>query len=197
MLYYFLYPLHNLFSLLNVFRYITFRSVGATLTAFFLVLFLGNAFIRLLKEKQIGQVVRDDGPATHFSKRGVPTMGGMLILFAVIGATLLWVDLTNYYIWLILAVTLWFGGVGAYDDYCKIKKKTSEGLRAKGKLLLQLLAAGAVGIILFNHPDFDGHLSFPFFKNIHKPMWLPFAIRMKRSCRDCRAGSAYPAHTRR
>lgn len=179
MLYYFLYPLHSLFSLLNVFRYITFRSIGATLTAFFLVLFLGNAFIRLLKRNQIGQVVRDDGPASHFSKRGVPTMGGMLILFAVIGSTLLWVDLTNYYIWLILAVTLWFGGVGAYDDYCKIKKKTSEGLRAKGKLLLQLLAAGAVGLILFNHPDFDGHLSFPFFKKIQPDLgwfYVVFAI---------------------
>jgi phospho-N-acetylmuramoyl-pentapeptide-transferase len=179
MLYHFLYPLHNLFSVFNVFRYITFRSIGATLTAFVLVLFFGSRFIRFLKKKQIGQVIRENGPESHLSKKGVPTMGGGLTLSAVLGATLLWSDLNNFFIWLILIVMLWFGGVGAYDDYRKIKKKSSEGLKAKGKLFFQLIAAAVAGFILFIHPGFDGHLSFPFFKNIQPDLgwfYVIFAI---------------------
>ncbi|MEJ2033636.1 MAG: phospho-N-acetylmuramoyl-pentapeptide-transferase [Deltaproteobacteria bacterium] len=179
MLYHLLYPLHHYFSVLNVIRYITFRSIGAIMTAFFLVLWLGPRFIRALQRRQIGQVVRDDGPESHYSKRGVPTMGGLLILFAVFISTLLWVDLTNLYAWLLLSITLWYGGIGAYDDFQKIKKGNSKGLSPKGKLVLQVAGAAVVGIILYRHPAFDGHLSFPFFKDLRPDLgavYIPFAV---------------------
>jgi phospho-N-acetylmuramoyl-pentapeptide-transferase len=176
MLYHLLYPLHAHFSALNVFRYITFRSIGAVMTAFLLVLWLGPGFIRALQRYQIGQVVRDDGPESHFSKRGVPTMGGLLIIFAIISSTLLWVDLTNKYVWLLLGLTLWFGGIGAYDDYRKIKKKNSRGLSPRGKLLLQLAGAVAVGLVLFAQPDFSGNLSFPFFKGLRPDLGAGYIL---------------------
>ena len=176
MLYHFLFPLHNQFGLFNVFRYITFRSIGATITGFLVLLVIGPWFIKQLQKNQIGQVVRDDGPESHFSKRGVPTMGGLLILSAVATATLLWADLTNHYVWLILGIMLWFGAVGAYDDYKKIKKQDSAGLSAMGKLLWQIAAAVAAGLVLYYHPDFDGHLSFPFFKNIQPDLGWAYVI---------------------
>jgi phospho-N-acetylmuramoyl-pentapeptide-transferase len=176
MLYHLIYPLHEYFSVLNVFRYITFRSIGAIMTAFFLVLWLGPHFIRALKRHQIGQVVREDGPASHYSKRGVPTMGGLLILFAVSVSTLLWVDLTNVFAWLLLGITLWYGGIGAYDDYRKIKKRNSKGLSARGKLLLQGAGAVIVGLVLFYHPGFDGHLSFPFFKELRPDLGAAYVL---------------------
>ncbi|HIJ79351.1 MAG: phospho-N-acetylmuramoyl-pentapeptide-transferase [Desulfobulbaceae bacterium] len=179
MLYHFLFPLHEQFGAFNVFRYITFRSIGATITAFLVLLLIGPWFISQLRKYQIGQVVRDDGPASHYSKRGVPTMGGLLILSAVAASTLLWVDLTNYYVWLILGIMIWFGAIGAYDDYQKIKKQNSAGLSAMGKLGWQIAAAAAAGLVLYFHPDFDGHLSFPFFKNIQPDLgwfYVVFAV---------------------
>jgi phospho-N-acetylmuramoyl-pentapeptide-transferase len=176
MLYHLLYPLHAYLSALNVFRYITFRSIGAILTAFFLVLWLGPRFIRALQRYQIGQVVRDDGPESHFSKRGVPTMGGLLLLFSITISTLLWVDLTNQYVWLLLALTLWFAGIGGYDDFRKIKKRNSKGLSPRGKLLLQMVGALAAALILFFHPDFDGHLSFPFFKEMQPDLGAAYIL---------------------
>ncbi|MFA7383126.1 MAG: phospho-N-acetylmuramoyl-pentapeptide-transferase [Desulfurivibrionaceae bacterium] len=178
MLYHLLYPLHTYFSALNVFRYITFRSIGATLTAFLILLLCGNKVIKMMQENQIGQVVRDDGPASHFSKRGVPTMGGLLILFAVTVTTLLWVDLSNAFVWVILGVTLWFGAIGAYDDYRKIKKQNSKGLSARGKIFWQIIGALAAGLLIYYNPNFDGHLSFPFLKNIQPdlgPFYVVFA----------------------
>ena len=176
MLYHLLYPLHTYFSALNVFRYITFRAIGATLTAFLILLLMGNRFIKALQKNQIGQVVRDDGPASHFSKRGVPTMGGLLILFAVTVTTLLWVDLANSFVWIILGVTLWFGAIGAYDDYRKIKKQNSKGLSARGKIFWQILGAMAAGLLIYNNPNFDGHLSFPFLKNIQPDLGTFYVV---------------------
>ena len=176
MLYHLLYPLHTYFSALNVFRYITFRAIGATLTAFLILLLVGNRFIRMMQENQIGQVVRDDGPASHFSKRGVPTMGGLLILFAVTVTTLLWVDLYNSFVWIILGVTLWFGGIGAYDDYRKIKKQNSKGLSARGKIFWQILGALVAGLLIYHNPNFDGHLSFPFLKHIQPDLGAFYVI---------------------
>lgn len=176
MLYHLLYPLHTVFSGFNVFRYITFRCVGAIITAFFLVIYFGPRFIRLLQKNQIGQVVRDDGPQSHFSKKGVPTMGGLLILMAVTASTLLWVDFAVTFIWLVLGLTLWYGGIGAYDDYRKIKKQNSKGLSARGKLALQVSGAVVVGIILYHKPDFDGHLSFPFFKNLQPDLGWGYVV---------------------
>lgn len=179
MLYHFLYPLHSLFGGFNVFRYITFRCIGAAITAFLILLLVGPRFIQTMQRLQIGQVVRDDGPESHFSKRGVPTMGGLLIIGAILFTTLLWVDLANAFTWLIMGVTLWFGMVGAYDDYRKIKKKNSKGLSARGKMALQLLAAAVIGVLLYRLPNYDSHLSFPFFKDVNPDLgWLyiPFAV---------------------
>ncbi len=111
MLYHLLYPLHTSLSGLNVFRYITFRSIGGAVTAFIIVLLLGPLFIRTMKRLQIGQVVRDDGPETHLAKQGVPTMGGLLILFAVTVGTLLWARLDNSLVWLGLFITLFYEDV--------------------------------------------------------------------------------------
>jgi len=167
MLYHLLYPLHTLFGGFNVFRYITFRSVGATITAFLLCLWIGPWFIRALKHRQIGQVVRDDGPKTHFAKNGVPTMGGLLILFSVIGTTLLWVDMTNHYVWLILFVMLWFGVIGFIDDFRKVTKKNTKGLAGRWKLIFQFAGATIAALFLYMDPSFDGQLAIPFFKNLH------------------------------
>jgi len=174
MLYHLLYPLHNLFGGFNVFRYITFRAIGATLTAFLILLYAGPPFIRFLQRLQIGQVVRKDGPESHFSKEGVPTMGGLLVLFAIVISTLLWVDLSNHYVWLILGVTLWYGGIGAYDDYRKIKKRNSQGLSGWGKIGLQVLGAVIAGAILFSMPGFDTHLSFPFLKDVRPDLGIGY-----------------------
>lgn len=179
MLYHLLFPLHTVFGGFNVFRYITFRCIGATITAFIILLLLGPKVIDIMQQHQIGQVVREDGPETHFSKRGVPTMGGLLILFAVIFSTLLWVDLANQFVWLILGVTFWFGAVGAWDDYRKIKKKNSKGLSPLGKIVFQVSAAAVAGIILYKYPGFDGHLSFPFFKDVNPDLgwfYIIFAV---------------------
>jgi phospho-N-acetylmuramoyl-pentapeptide-transferase len=179
MLFHFLYPLHEHLSALNVFRYITFRCVCATLTAFLIVLFLAPSFIRMLKKYQIGQVVRDDGPETHLSKEGVPTMGGALILMAVTTSTILWVNWVNKYIWMLLGLTLFFGIIGGYDDYRKISRASSDGLSARGKLLLQCLGAVILGVTLYLLPDFNGELSFPFFKDFRPDLgagYILFAI---------------------
>jgi phospho-N-acetylmuramoyl-pentapeptide-transferase len=176
MLYHLLYPLHNLFGGFNVFRYITFRAIGATITAFLILLYVGPPFIRFLQKLQIGQVVRSDGPASHFSKQGVPTMGGLLIILGVGVSTLLWVDLSNFYVWIILAVTGWYGAIGAYDDYCKIKKNNSRGLSGWGKIIFQVLGAALFGTLLFTHPDFDSHLSFPFLKDVRPDLGWWYAV---------------------
>jgi len=165
MLYHFLYPFHTSFHAFNVFRYITFRSIGAAVTAFLIVLICGPIFIRLMQRFQIGQVVRDDGPETHLIKQGVPTMGGLLILSAISIGTLLWGRLDNSLIWLCLFITLFYGCVGSLDDLKKIKKKNSKGLSARGKLFLQLIGAAVVSLSIYLLPEFDGHLSLPFLKN--------------------------------
>ncbi len=179
MLYHLLYPLHTSLSGLNVFRYITFRSIGGAVTAFLIVLALGQIFIRTMRHYQIGQVVRDDGPETHLAKQGVPTMGGLLILAAVTIGTLLWARLDNSLVWLGLFITLFYGSIGAIDDLRKIRKNNSKGLSAKGKLILQIFGASMVGLAVYLHPGFDGHLSLPFLKNFRPDLgwfYVVFAI---------------------
>src|SRR5512138_1045825 len=129
MLYHLLVPLTHLFSPLNVFRYVTFRTAGAFLTALLLGLTLGPPLIRKLEAMKAGQVIRDDGPKSHFRKAGTPTMGGLLILLAIASATLLWAQLTNHFVWLALLTTLAMGGVGFADDYLKLIRANSVGLR--------------------------------------------------------------------
>ncbi len=176
MLYHFLYPLHTVFYGFNVFRYITLRCAGAILTSFIIVLVICPWFIRRLEQFQIGQVVRENGLETHFNKSGVPTMGGLLILFAIGVSTLLWVDLGSLYAWLLLGLTGWFGIIGAYDDLRKIRKQNSKGLSAIGKLLLQVAGASAAGVMLYLNPAFDGQLSFPFFKYVQPDLGMLYIV---------------------
>lgn len=179
MLYNLLYPLHVEFGWMNVFRYITFRSIGSAIMAFLFVLIVGPYFIRWLQKKQIGQVIRDDGPETHLAKQGVPTMGGVLILAAMTCSTLIWADLTNGLVWLLVGISLFFGAIGSVDDIKKIRKGNSRGLTPKEKLLLQVVGASLVGGYLLVHPVYDGVLSFPFFKGIRPDLglwYIPFSV---------------------
>ena len=179
MLYNFLYALHTQFSWLNVFRYITFRTIGGTVTAFLILFIFGPMFIRTLKQNQIGQIVRDDGPESHLSKQGIPTMGGVLILGAMTISTVLWADLTSGLVWLVLGATLFYGWIGSIDDLQKIRKKNTRGLSVRGKLLLQVIGALAVGFYLYLHPEYDGRLSLPFIKGFQPDLgwwYIPFAV---------------------
>ncbi|WP_334146125.1 phospho-N-acetylmuramoyl-pentapeptide-transferase [Hyphomicrobium sp.] len=154
-------------GILNVFRYITFRTGGAVFTALLFVLLFGPGIIDLLRLKQgKGQPIREDGPQSHFSKKGTPTMGGLMILASVTVATLLWSDLSNGYVWVVLLVTLAYGGIGFYDDYLKVTKQQSSGFGGKARLGLEMLVAAlAVYVIMgLSVPELSGKLALPFFK---------------------------------
>jgi phospho-N-acetylmuramoyl-pentapeptide-transferase len=166
MLYTLLYALHNQFSLFNVFRYITFRAILAILTALVISFFLGPWVIRKLKELQVKQYIREDGPKNHREKEGTPTMGGALILFSIGVAVLLWADLTNFFIWVALLVLVGFGAIGFIDDYLKLTRRNSKGLSMKQKLLLQVLVALGASLLLYIHPTFRSTLAFPFIKGL-------------------------------
>ncbi len=157
------------FTPLRVVRYTSFRVIAAMVTATLISLYLYPKFIRFLQMKQIGQVIRHDGPEGHFSKRGTPTMGGALILFSLLLSTLLWMDLSNLYVWVCLGVTFILGLAGAWDDYLKIAKKNSAGLSGKGKLLVQFgVSALAIGTLLIYQEGFYSRLYLPFVD----PEWL-------------------------
>ena len=167
MLYHLLYPLHTAVPALNVFRYITFRTAGASITALALSLVLGPRLIRRLREFQIGQVIRQDGPQTHRAKAGTPTMGGLLIMSASLIPTLLWADLTNPFIWIAVAATVGFGAVGFADDYLKIVRRSHHGLWPRYKMAWQIVIGAGVGLALIwlAHIDlYNTRLVFPFFK---------------------------------
>ncbi|MCK5915657.1 MAG: phospho-N-acetylmuramoyl-pentapeptide-transferase [Deltaproteobacteria bacterium] len=166
MLYHILYPLHNFWSGFNVFRYITFRAICAALTALFLALYLGPKVIAWLKALQIGQVVREDGPQSHQVKSGTPTMGGVLIIFSVVLSTLLWADLTEIYVWLVLAVVTGFGAIGFVDDYRKLVQGNSTGLSARQKLVAQLGFALIFAFLVYVLPGYSTNLTVPFFKRV-------------------------------
>jgi phospho-N-acetylmuramoyl-pentapeptide-transferase len=170
MLYHLLYPLHDWISILNVFRYITFRSALAALTAMVISFGLGGFLIRKLRELQWGQEIREEGPEEHRVKRGTPTMGGILIITAIVIPTVLWADLRNIFVWIALFATLAFGLIGFTDDYIKIVRRRNLGLTAKQKFAAQILVAAAIGVTLVLLADdgvFSTRLSFPFFKNIY------------------------------
>jgi phospho-N-acetylmuramoyl-pentapeptide-transferase len=166
MLYLLLYPLHETVSVFNVFRYITFRTIYASLTAFLICFLLGPWVIQKMSYMQVGQYIRDDGPQTHLQKAGTPTMGGTLILFSIIVSTLLWTNLTDYFVWVVLLVTIGFGGIGFIDDYLMQIKKQSKGLTVRNKFLLQAILAIIIGILLYINPDFSTRITVPFFKHI-------------------------------
>src|SRR6266540_2006425 len=150
MFYNLLYPLADVFSPFNLFRYLTFRSIAAFLTALVLSFLIGGGLIRWLRSKQSqGQPIRDDGPASHLvTKKGTPTMGGLLILITLSVATLLWADLTNRYVWIVLAITLAFGAVGFWDDYLKVTKKNPKGVPGKIKMVISVVVAGIAAYLI-------------------------------------------------
>jgi len=164
MLYKLIYMFHVQFSVLNVFRYITFRTIYATLTALLISLVLGYWIIPRLQRLQIGQYVRDDGPPNHKNKVGTPTMGGSFLLCSIIVSAFLWAEPNNFYIWLVLLVTVLYGLIGFMDDYLKLVKKNSKGLRGWSKLSMQTAIALFAGIVLYYHPGFNTKLTFPFVK---------------------------------
>jgi phospho-N-acetylmuramoyl-pentapeptide-transferase len=166
-LYRLLFPLANRFPVLNVFRYITFRTAMSAVTALALALLLGPAMIRWLRKAQIGQSIREEGPRTHLAKAGTPTMGGLLILLAVVAATLLWMDLSNRFVWIALATLVGVGAVGFADDWTKVAKRRSLGLTGRGKLVPQFLMAFAVAFAIeqwAGHGAISTVVTFPFLK---------------------------------
>src|SRR5438105_13436342 len=169
MLFHLLYSFHTQVSVLNVTRYITFRTAAASLSALAISLALGPWMVRKLREFQIGQVIRQDGPSSHGPKAGTPTMGGLLILTAALVPTLLWADLTNTYVWVAVLTTAAFGGVGFADDYLKIVRRSHHGLWPRYKMLYQVLIGTAVGItllVLQRKGLYNTRLVFPFFKRL-------------------------------
>jgi phospho-N-acetylmuramoyl-pentapeptide-transferase len=167
--------LANTYSFFNVFQYITFRSIMAVLTALGISMMLGPLMIRRLIALKIGQSIRDDGPQSHLVKAGTPTMGGALILLAIAVSSLLWGDLSNHYIWIVLFVTLGSGLVGGIDDYIKLKYSNSKGLSAKWKYLSLSLVAFIAATVLFitANSAVETTLYFPVFKDWFWEMgWL-------------------------
>ena len=166
MIYYLLYPLHTSYSFFNVFRYITFRTIFASITALLICLVVGPLLIRKLQSLQIDQHIREDGPQSHLVKKGTPTMGGILIIFAVVFSTLLWTNLSINYIWLILLVTVGYGLIGFIDDYSKLAGKSSRGVPGKAKLAMEIVIALFVSMILYLKPGFNSQVTIPFFKTV-------------------------------
>jgi phospho-N-acetylmuramoyl-pentapeptide-transferase len=168
LLYWLLYQrLFAHFPPFRIFRYVTFRTAFASLTALFMGMIIGPAIIRQLRDFQIGQYIREEGPKGHQKKAGTPTMGGVLITIAIIVPTLLWADLSNTYIWLAIFSTIAFGAIGFADDYIKVVRKRNLGLTGRMKLVLQFLAAGFVGVALVTLTatrQYSTHLMVPFFK---------------------------------
>lgn len=162
----------------TVFEYITLRSILAALTALVISLLLGSPMIRWLSRYKVGQVVRDDGPKTHYSKAGTPTMGGTMILLTMTITLLLWGDLNNVYLWLVLGVTLGFGVIGWLDDYLKLTQKSSKGLIARWKYLFQSIIGLAAAIFLYTNASTPAEtaLLIPFFKNWMIPLGIFYII---------------------
>lgn len=170
MLYHFLYSLHETFSVLNIFRYITFRSAMAALTAFIISLIFGPLLIRKLQRLKIGEHVRKEESQKlhelHRGKQDTPTMGGILILGAIVSSTLLWADLTNKYIAIVLFTTIWLGATGFFDDYIKQKNKKSKGITATAKLTSQIVLGVILGTFILLDPNINFMLDIPFLKDI-------------------------------
>jgi phospho-N-acetylmuramoyl-pentapeptide-transferase len=176
MLYHLLYPLHTTLSVFNVFRYITFRTIYASLTAFFICFLLGPWVIRKLSGMQVKQYIRDDGPQSHLSKAGTPTMGGLLIVFSIVTSVLLWSDLTNYFTWIVLLVIIGYGLIGFIDDYLMQIKKRSKGLNVRHKLMLQFGLALVTGFLVYISPDFSTQVTIPFFKRLSPDLGWGYII---------------------
>jgi phospho-N-acetylmuramoyl-pentapeptide-transferase len=183
MLFYLLPPLASLpyLGFLNVTRYITFRTAAASLTALFISLVFGPWLIRKLRDFQIGQVIRQEGPQSHRAKAGTPTMGGLLILAAALVPTALWADLSNPFIWIAMGATLGCGAVGFLDDYLKITRRSHHGLWPRYKMGGLLVVSAAVGVAVLmlsyqNPPLYNTRLIFPFFKNLIPDLGVGYVL---------------------
>ncbi|PYS55200.1 MAG: phospho-N-acetylmuramoyl-pentapeptide-transferase [Acidobacteria bacterium] len=169
-LYEFLYPLNHYWPalrVLNVFQYITFRTAYASITALMISLFLGPWLIARLRQFQVGQQIREEGPQSHKAKAGTPTMGGILIVVSIVLPTLLWANLRVRFVWLVILSTIAFGAVGLADDYIKIVRRRSLGLKARQKIALQTLVSVSIGVFLIylmNRGIYSTKLTVPFFK---------------------------------
>jgi phospho-N-acetylmuramoyl-pentapeptide-transferase len=176
MLYHVFYPLADVFGPFNLFRYLTFRSIGAFLTALVLSFIIGGWLIAWLRSKQKqGQPIRDDGPGSHLlTKKGTPTMGGLLILIGVAVGTLLWADLRNRYVWIVLGITVAFGAIGLWDDFLKVTKRNPKGVPARVKLGISILAAGIAAYLIaqLSPPALRHQLALPFLKDVLVPLGL-------------------------
>ncbi|MGD0499526.1 MAG: phospho-N-acetylmuramoyl-pentapeptide-transferase [Bryobacteraceae bacterium] len=177
-MFYFLFyeQLHRYVSAFNVFRYTTFRTAMASLTALFLCIVLGPWFIRKLRRFQIGQYIREEGPETHQKKAGTPTMGGVLIIVSIVIPTLLWADLAHIYVWVALAALLGFGWVGFLDDYSKIERRRNLGLTGKRKLFYQFsmgFVFAAILLLLRAYGDFSTAMNIPFLKQFRPTLLIP------------------------
>ncbi|WP_454915043.1 phospho-N-acetylmuramoyl-pentapeptide-transferase [Xanthobacter sediminis] len=172
--------LHQSFPAFNVFRYITFRTGGAVVTALLFVFLFGPSIISTLRLKQgKGQPIRTDGPQSHLlTKKGTPTMGGLMILSGIVVATLLWSNLANPYVWVVLLVTLGFGMIGFYDDYLKVTKQTHNGLSGKARLAIEAVIAGVAVVVIMNagKPGLSTSVAFPFFKDLLLDLSVFFVI---------------------
>jgi phospho-N-acetylmuramoyl-pentapeptide-transferase len=182
MLYHLLYPLHSIISGFNVFRYLTFRTAYAILTGLILCLILGPWVIRQLRRYQIGETIREDGPKSHQYKAGTPTMGGLLILMALSVPTILWGDLTNRYVWLLLSATYAFGVIGFVDDWLKLASVRRKGMHIREKLLAQMAVALGLACVIYFYPEEPAvatQITFPFFKEATPDIglwYIPFVV---------------------
>ncbi|HNY49572.1 MAG TPA: phospho-N-acetylmuramoyl-pentapeptide-transferase [Smithella sp.] len=149
-----------------MFRYITFRTIFASITALLICLIFGKWMIQKLQQMQIGQQIREDGPQSHLVKKGTPTMGGMLMIFAVVISTFLWANLSMSYVWLVLLVTAGYGLIGFIDDYSKLAGKSSRGIPGKTRLIAEIIIALFVSVILYLKPEFNLNVTIPFFKTL-------------------------------
>jgi len=167
---------HESLSFLRIFQQVTWRSAWAAITALLISLVLGPKMIRKLKQFQIGQQIREEGPSAHQSKRGTPTMGGVLIVFAVTAATILWADLSISYVWIAVFSILAYGAIGFADDYLKVKRRHNLGLTGKQKLALQFLAAMIMTLALKYLASYSTRLSVPFVKTFTPEIWWPIYL---------------------
>ncbi|HVG21717.1 MAG TPA: phospho-N-acetylmuramoyl-pentapeptide-transferase [Blastocatellia bacterium] len=171
-----LQTIHDSLSFLRLFEQVTFRTAWAAITALVISLMFGPRMITMLRQFQIGQQIREEGPRSHQSKRGTPTMGGVLIILSVAISTLLWSNLSVAYVWIAVGATLAYGAIGFADDYLKIKRRHNLGLTGRQKLALQFAAAIALGISLKYLTAYSTQLSLPFFKNFSPEIWWPMYL---------------------
>lgn len=182
MFYQFVYPLKSFFTGFNLFQYITFRSAMAAITALLISFIIGPWIIRILKKRKIGETIREDGPKSHLKKKGTPTMGGIIIIISVIVPLILWADICNIYVILMIICTIWMCGIGFLDDYLKVVKKYKKGLIAKYKLLGQICLGLIIGSYIFfskNFAEINSITSIPFFKNLEIDLswfYIPWVI---------------------